>query len=141
MKRLLPQLKSLRRAEDGTTALEFSIVASVFIIVALGVIEFGRSLQVRNEMAYAMDWGARTVLMNADASESEIVEVIRANFNSYDKDKLTVAIVDETAACSGGGTLTARGVTIAYPLEIFIPGFAGTLEMSLERIVPMGSCA
>jgi Flp pilus assembly protein TadG len=122
MKRLLPRIREFRAAESGATALEFSIVASVFIIVALGVIEFGRSLQVRNEMAYAMDWGARTVLMNASASEAEITEAIKERFNSYDKDRLKIEIVDTTAACGNGGTMNASGVTIAYPLEIFIPG-------------------
>lgn len=141
MKRVLSGLRRLRQAESGATALEFAIVASAFVIVAMGIIEFGRSLQVRNEMAYAMDWGARTVLMNASASEAEITDAIKARFNSYDTDKLKVTVVDETAACGGGGTMQARGLTIAYPLDIFIPGLTGTLEMSLERIVPSGACA
>jgi Flp pilus assembly protein TadG len=141
MKRVLSGLMRLRRAESGATALEFAIVASAFVVVAMGIIEFGRSLQVRNEMAYAMDWGARTVLMNASASEADIADAIKARFNSYDTDKLTITILDESAACSGGGTMEARALTLAYPLQIFIPGFTGTLEMSLQRIVPRGECA
>lgn len=140
MRHFLPHLSRLRTAEGGATALEFAIVAGVFVIVALVIFEFGRSLQVRNEMAYAMDHGARAVLMNADAGEDDIREAIKARFNSYDKDKLTVDITATDEPCPNGGTMSARTLVVGYPLDIFIPGFTGTLEMSLERVVPRGEC-
>lgn len=140
---ILGWLRKTRDAEDGATALEFAIVASVFIIVAMGIIEFGRSLQVRNEMAYAMDWGARTVLMDASANATDISAAIKERFNSYDKDKLTVEIADESMPCTvdgKAGSMDTRAVTIAYPMKLFIPGFTGTLDMTLERVVPKGDC-
>jgi Flp pilus assembly protein TadG len=135
--------RRIRVDESGATALEFAIVASAFIIVSMGVIEFGRSLQVRNEMAYAMDHGARTVLMDANATQKNIEDAIKARFNSYNKEKLKITAADENVACQQdgkSGTMASRAVTISYPFDIFVPGFAGTLEMTLERSVPKGQC-
>lgn len=137
------RLRRIRDAEGGATALEFAIVAAVFIVVSMGIIEFGRSLQVRNQMAYAMDWGARTVLMDASVTETEITAAIKERFTLYDKDKLTIEIADQATACTvdgNAGNMASRAVTMVYPLQIFIPGFAGTLDMTLERIVPKGVC-
>jgi len=143
MMRPLAKLRRIHGAEDGTTALEFAIVGSLFVIVCMGVIEFGRSLQVRNEMAYAMDWGARTVLMDASVDAADITAAIKERFDSYDKDQLTIVVADESMSCTvdgEAGSMDARAVTIAYPMKIFIPGFTGTLEMTLERVVPKGAC-
>lgn len=129
--------------ESGATALEFAIIGSVFVIASMGIIEFGRSLQVRNEIAYAMDHGARTLLMDADATEAEIKEAIKARFNSYDGDKLTVTASNGTMACQHddkSGTVDIRTLTVSYPLEIFIPGFAGAVDIRLNRIVPKSEC-
>ena len=57
-----PAFSRWRRQECGATALEFAIVAAVFVTVSIGIIEFGRALMVRNEMAYAIDRGYGSTL-------------------------------------------------------------------------------
>lgn len=120
----LSAFRDWRRQEDGATALEFSIVAAVFIIVSLGIIEFGRALQVRNEMAYAIDRGARQVVLDAAAEEDKIREAILASFNGYSKEKLSIEFSDNST--------NAITVELSYPLELFIPGFTGTLNVTLS---------
>lgn len=116
-------LRDWRRSEDGAAALEFAIVAAAFVTVSIGIIEFGRALQVRNEMAYAIDRGARQIVLDSEANQQEIREVILAAFNSYDKGKLSIQFRDDSA--------DAITVELSYPLEMFIPGFTGTLDIGM----------
>lgn len=143
MHRALGWIRRIRADDSGATALEFAIVASAFILVSMGIIEFGRSLQVRNEIAYAMDNGARALMMDRKATEDEIREAVKARFNSYDRAKLTVEAPSKTIDCKSDGkdgTMAIRAVSVSYPLEIFIPGFTGALDIKLERTVPEGEC-
>jgi Flp pilus assembly protein TadG len=122
-------IRRLWRGEQGGVALEFAIVAAVFIVVTVGLIEFGRVLQVRNEMAFAMDRGARMVHLDENASQETIRTAIRDAFRSYDRDKLQV----EFASDSNDAVV----VQLSYPLDIFIPGYTGTFNIGMPpRRVP-----
>jgi Flp pilus assembly protein TadG len=116
-------LRHWQRNEEGATALEFAIVATAFIVVAIGILEFGRALQVRNEMAFAIDRGARELVLNAEVDEAAIRAAIMNSFNSYSKDKLSIQFSDDSSE--------AITVELSYPLEMFIPGFTGTLNVTL----------
>lgn len=117
------RLRDWQRNEDGGTALEFAIVAMAFVIVSIGTIEFGRALQVRNEMSYAIDRGARQVVLDSEADEQEIKEAILNAFNSYEKAKLSIKFRDDSA--------DAITVELSYPMELFIPGFTGIFNVGL----------
>jgi Flp pilus assembly protein TadG len=61
------QSKHIKSNERGTTLVEFSIAATVFMVAMFGVIEFGRALYVHNALADAARRGARyAVLHSAD---------------------------------------------------------------------------
>jgi Flp pilus assembly protein TadG len=49
----------IRRLEQGTTTVEFSIIGLLLMIVVFGVIEFGRALFVMNILTEASRRGAR----------------------------------------------------------------------------------
>lgn len=135
-------LRRMLKDEGGGVALEFAIVGAVFIISAFGIIEFGRTLQIRNEMSYALDHGARLVLLckrdhnnedciNSESRKEAVTEAIRANFNGYDPERLVVTLAEETV-----DGVDFRSVSMAYPMDIFIPGFTGTVNLTMSRRVP-----
>jgi Flp pilus assembly protein TadG len=117
--------------QDGAVALEFAIVSVVFIVMSLGVLEFGRALQVRNELTFAADFGAREVLMNADADDTTVAAAIREKFSGYNKDDLTVTIGTETV-----DGIDFRTLDLSYPLEIFIPGVTRSVLLTASRRTP-----
>ena len=47
----------------GSTAVEFALICLPFVGVALGILEFGRALYVRNNLSFAADRAARMVLI------------------------------------------------------------------------------
>lgn len=72
-------MKSLkcRRGERGTSVAEFAVVALVFFMIIIGIIEFGRLLYTHNALTDATRRGARFASLNSatsgDAVKNEVV--------------------------------------------------------------------
>ena len=49
------QFRRSVRCDSGVTAIEFAFVGLLAISLILGIIEFGRALFIRNELAFAAD--------------------------------------------------------------------------------------
>lgn len=129
MRRLKALLAKFRRGESGASAVEFSIVATVFIVASMGVIEWGRTFQVRNEMAFAADKGARALMINsATATNQDIIDEVKNAFEGYDSTALNVVVTDETL-----NGVDYRRIELDYPMSIFIPGFTNTLTLKVTR--------
>ena len=95
------QSKQHKWSERGATLVEFSIAATVFLMVMFAVIEFGRALWVHNALADAARRGARYAVLHSSADA--------------DKVKNVVVYGDE----DGGGTpmvpnLTTENVSVDY---------------------------
>lgn len=117
---------------SGATALEFAIVSLFLVLISIGVIDFGRGLYLRNEISYAADKGARTILLDNATSDSAVEEAIRQAFAGPEPDRLQVLFGSETV-----NGVTYRTVTIEYPLELKIPGFSDTaITLSVARRIP-----
>ena len=68
--RLRPRIANVRRARRGVATVEFAVLAPVFFVVVLGVIEFTRAMMVEELLTNAAHEGARAgVLDNAQASD------------------------------------------------------------------------
>ena len=133
MKGILPSLSRLGGCESGAAAVEFALVALALILVAIGTIEFGRGLQLRNELSFAADFGARKVLLDPSVSETVIEDAIRSALIQAQPDLLTVTLGTETADGA-----EYRTISVAYPLTLTIPGVTGeTLTLSVSRRVPL----
>lgn len=136
MTRAARGLMRLARAEGGAAALEFSIIAFVFILVCLGTVEFGRALQVRNEMASAAGIGARLIMIGQDgqdATDAEVTTAIRDRFRGGGDADLEVEL--GTTIVDGE---TFRTIEVRYPVTLQVPVVSGrqiTLTVS-RRVRP-----
>ena len=133
----MPKLSSLfrrfRRNEDGGPALEFAIIAPVFIAVCLGAISLGYAFQVRNEMAHAVDAGIRQVMMDPDITDDDLVTAIRDEFIESDPDNLTVTLTQTTI-----DGVNYRSIALSYPFtRIVIPGMPDNMTLGLSRRTPL----
>lgn len=70
-----------RRDERGAAAVEFAIVLPLLLVIVFGIIDFGRYLAVRNNLAAAVREGAR--LASAQATSAEVVSVGRGRTAGY----------------------------------------------------------
>jgi Flp pilus assembly protein TadG len=126
-------LRRLARCDRGAAAIEFAIIAWVLIIVCLGVIEFGRGLHVRNEMASAGDRAARMILTNPAVTDGALTVRVREAFISPKPELLAVTFGTETA-----NGIAFRTMLIQYPFSLLIPGLSDTITLTVSRRVPIG---
>lgn len=70
------QNKLFKSNERGTTLVEFSIAATVFLTAMFGVIEFGRALWVHNALADAARKGARYAVLHSANDVAEVKNVV-----------------------------------------------------------------
>ena len=104
----------------------------LFIMLSIGILEFGRALWLRNHISHAADVGARTLLLNADATNTDLEDATRAAFVG-DPSALQITVTTQTA--SG---VTYRLIQLQYPLTLFLPGLSTpTITFGLQRRIPV----
>ena len=129
-RRLAGHAARLRDDTSGASAVEFAIIGAVFIVLSLGVIEFGRAFLVRNALAEAADVATRTALLDRAATDAKIEASARAAFDE-NKTRLKVSFASET---SGG--VNFRLITLSYPVTLLIPALASRpLTLTVSRRV------
>lgn len=118
--------------ERGAVAVEFSIVGLVLILAVLGTIEFGRGLNVRNQLSQAVDYGVRRLLVDKTISNSALESSIRDAFQAGPNAQLVVTIEAETL-----NGVPCRTIVLNYPFNLLLPGLSGTpINFSLARRIP-----
>ena len=125
--------RRLRSCQAGSTAVEFAIVCPVLVLVTLGVIEFGRGLNIRNQLSQAADYGARKILTDKQISDSGLETTVRSAFSASAVGLLTVTIGAESV-----NGVQFRTITLGYPFTPLIPGLSsGQINLSLTRRTPV----
>ncbi|HEX6717287.1 MAG TPA: TadE family protein [Pyrinomonadaceae bacterium] len=72
------------KSERGTTMAEFTIIALVFFMLVVGIIEFGRLLYTHNALTDATRRGARYAVLHSDTKGACVAKVVvfgEANIN------------------------------------------------------------
>lgn len=78
MSALCPTLAGLRRNRDGAAAVEFAIIAPVFMMLLFGSFEFGLNVYMRAVVEGAMQQAGRnSSLQNAQSGQSTIDQAVR----------------------------------------------------------------
>jgi Flp pilus assembly pilin Flp len=69
-------IKSFNSDERGSTLVEYSIAALVFVTSMFAVMEFGRALWVHNALSDATRRGARYAVLNSPANIAQVKNVV-----------------------------------------------------------------
>ncbi|MDB5570844.1 MAG: TadE family protein [Hyphomicrobiales bacterium] len=126
-------VRGLLGDQSGSTAIEFSIVSLVFILTALGIFEFGRALNTRNQLSQAADYGARKLLTISGISNSAVETEIRSAFKAGPVANLTITFASESV---NGAPF--RVITMSYPFTLLIPGLVrNSLSLTVTRRTPL----
>lgn len=117
----------------GATAVEFALVALPFVILMLGLIEFGRALHIRNGLDNAADRAQRQIIIDAAATSTSLTTSARATFLAGDPDKLQVILSEGTS-----GSTNYRTVKLSYTMTLLIPiPMGGDVVLSTSRKVAL----
>jgi Flp pilus assembly protein TadG len=130
------------RADGGSSMIEFSLIAFMFIIVLLGVVEMGRMVLVYTTVANAARAGARYAIVHgADQTVSSSgpgnpctctqVHTVVKNFASaglVNTGLLTISVNYPDSTNTPGSRVS---VTVAYPYDPLVKYFSSLLNQTL----------
>jgi Flp pilus assembly protein TadG len=129
--------------EQGSSLIEFSLVALIFIVLLFGVVEMGRMVLVYTSIANAARAGARYAIVHgADRTGSGVdgpsgpgsttqVQTVVQNFASVgllDTSKLTITVSYANGLNSVGSPVS---VTVTYPYDPLVTYFNSLLSTTM----------
>ena len=94
-----------RLSRCGAAAVEFAIVAPVFFLLVIGMIEIGRALMVQQVLINASRVGARQAV-TAGATTSAVQTAVKDYAASVAVPSVSVAVTPDPAAAKSGDTMT-----------------------------------
>jgi Flp pilus assembly protein TadG len=126
-------VQRLAKDQSGAAAVEFAIVAFVFVVMAIGIVDFGRNTHQQFRLAHAADIAARVVMLDPAASDAAIAARVTASYPTLGYGDITLSVATTTV-----GGRSYRRLDLSRPLGFFTPGLtdrSGTIRIS--RLVPI----
>jgi Flp pilus assembly protein TadG len=120
LRRALPQPErachgvSRSRRRRGAAMVEFALVAPVFFLVVLGMVEFGRMIMVQQVLTNATREGARRAVVEG-ATESEVKTLVTDYLKNSSVGGTTVTVNPSNLPNAGFGDPVT--VTVSVPFE------------------------
>ena len=116
--------RRFHRDRQGIAAVEFALVAPVFLLIVAGIVAYGMYFAIQVAVTEAAAEGARLSVAGLTATERATLanQAAAAVINSY-KPMLTAASATIIAAPSPGNALLFT-VTVSYPYTNFFPVMA-----------------
>lgn len=134
-----PVSSARTRAQRGTAAVEFALVASLLCLLVLGAMEMGRLLWTWNAAVEATRYGARLAVV-CDMNDSHIKSRMIGRLPTLTTSNITVTYLNPPNAANTCTAVDCKAVTVALtgythhaiipfsPLTLTMPAFATTLR-------------
>jgi Flp pilus assembly protein TadG len=128
------------RAERGSTLVEFSLIAFMFIIVLLGVVEMGRMVLVYTTVANAARAGARYAIVHgvnqtvssSGPTNTTAVQTVAKNFASAGLVNISLVVVTVNYPNGNNNAGSPVSVTVSYPYDPLVSYFTSLLNDRLS---------
>jgi len=111
----------------GATTVEFAIIAPMFFMFVLGVVEFSRMMMLQHSMTNACREGCRTAILASTDDTTDVDASVRAYLNSTISDsivsnteKVRVTVPESLASLAPGTDLTVA-IEIDYADVSWLP--------------------
>jgi Flp pilus assembly protein TadG len=111
-----------RRFRQGAAVVEFAVVAPVFFLLVIGMIEFGRAIMVQQVMTNASREGARVgVLDSATPTASLVKQTVVDYCVNGGLPTVTTSCVSIDAGAAHSGEPTAAGYGESVKVTVQVP--------------------
>jgi len=114
-----------RPPRRGATLVEFAVVASVFFVIVLGIIELGRGFMVLHLLTNAAREGARTGVIEGKSTDdinSTVTTALKSQGVKVDKATVQVNRVEQDAAKAKQGDAITVVVSVPVGDVTWVPG-------------------
>jgi len=130
---LVRRLRRFLRATDGAAAVEFAIIAPVFVIFLISIFEGGRMMWIRNSIQTATEEAGRWAMVNTAASDDQIRTKASDYYGEVGLDTPDFAIDRDTT--DGVDYVTITG-SYSFGYEFAFFNF-GTIQLAGKARVPL----
>ena len=124
-----------RRDRKGTSVVEFAIVAPLFFMLLIGIIEVGRALMVQQVLINASRVGARRAVMFS-STETAVIDAVEEYADGVGVDGVAVTVTPDPAAADSGDAVTVS-VSIDFGNVSWLPSpwFMGGKTISATSVM------
>ena len=137
--------KRSKKNERGTTLVEFSIAAAVFLLTMFAVLEFGRALWVHNALTDAARRGARYAVLHKASDIADVKKVVvygnPAGGTTPIVDNLGTPNVDVSYSAFGLDAGTVSVSITNYQFQFLLPIGLTSIQMPSYTTTLTGECA
>ena len=124
-------------SDRGATAVEFALVAPIFLIFVIGIIDLGRLFYIKNVMQSTVEQSARYAMVNPSASQSAL--------EAYANTRATSLFSGITFVADAPGTdvvnsINYRTITASYAFQYMTPIVTvGDVALTAKSRVPVNT--
>jgi Flp pilus assembly protein TadG len=133
--------KSGRKRRRGAAAVEFAIVAPVFILFVLGIVEYGRAMMVQQLLTNATREGARRAVVQG-VTAAEATGIVEAMLSNAGVTGAQVTVTPTSLTAVGHGSPLTVSASVLYddvnwlPVPKFLGGKNLTAQAAMRRETP-----
>ena len=115
-------MKKVLRDTRGAALLEMALTLPLMLLVAIGIVEFGRAYQTWQVLTNAAREGARIAVLPGidDATVTSRVQSYMSDGQLPNSLTATITITRNNAIAIGAGTASASRVTVGYPFTFIV---------------------
>jgi len=132
-----PRLRARRRDPQrrGVAAVEFAIVAPIFFMLIIGIIEIGRAMMVQQVLINASRVGARRAI-TLSSTEDAVIEAVEEYAEGVGVSGVVVEVTPDPATAAAGDAITVD-VDIDYDLVTWLPSpwFMGDKQLTASSVM------
>jgi Flp pilus assembly protein TadG len=124
-----------RATSRGVAAVEFAIVAPIFFMLVIGIIEVGRAIMVQQVLINASRVGARRAAM-LSSTEAEVLSAVTEFTSGVGVSSVTATVTPDPETAEGGDALTvSTSVSYADVSWLPTPWFMGGKTLTSSAVM------
>ena len=112
--------RSFRKRRRGAAAVEFAVVAPIFLLLVFGMIEYGRMVMVQQVLTNASREGARRAVLDGSTNQ-DVVDVVDQYLNSGSIDGANITVTPTNPEDAAFGDPVTVSVDIQFSQVSWLP--------------------
>ncbi|MEM9351776.1 MAG: TadE family protein [Planctomycetota bacterium] len=127
---------TLSGSRRGASAVEFAIVAPIFFMVILGMIEFGRMMMVQQVITNAAREGARIAVLDS-ATNKKVTDKVNDYLNAGGVAGAKIKLTPDPPTNAGFNQPVSVSVTVPFDSNTWLPApfFLGGRVLEAEAVM------
>ena len=116
----VPRLSRKRKRRRGSSAVEFAMVAPIFLVLVFGILEFGRLVMVQQIVTNAAREGARAAVLDG-ATNQEVQDAVSEYLEASSVSSETVTVSPDPLNSAASGDPVSVTIDLPFSAVSWLP--------------------